>query len=197
MARGKMLHMFVGVPDEMLLDIGRLVVLGAQLDPHKMKLFEVASSVPVTESAKRPRKQLNKDLKAAFSVAPFDRLKIRLEAWLEDVANLLDRRDEIAHSVGGYEVRGDGTARSTRLHPKQEESQTQFDASTLNEWVMRMSDAQYTGVGLLIESMVLKEGGVEAHDNHLKHREEYERSVKQLEELGRTLQSDGSNETAS
>jgi hypothetical protein len=181
----------------MLLDIGRLVVLGAQLDLHKMKLFEVASSVPVTESAKRPRRQLNKDMKAAFSVAPFDRLKIRLETWLEDVANLLDRRDEIAHSVGGYEVRGDGTARYTRLHPKQEESQTQFDASTLSEWVMRMSDANHSGVDLLIESIILKEGGVEAHDNHLKHREEYGRSVKELEELARTLQSDESHETAS
>ena len=58
-----MLHMFVGVPDDMLLDIGRLVVLAAQLDLHKMKLLEVANSVPVTESAKGSRKQLNKDIK--------------------------------------------------------------------------------------------------------------------------------------
>jgi hypothetical protein len=180
-AKRRLISIFVGVPDDMLLDIGRIIVLAAQLDHDRMQLLEAVH--PVTESAARRSGDITQDIKEAFSAQPFDRLLGRVLTWLQDVGNLLAVRDQLAHSVGGYEVRADGTTRYTRLHLKEsEEAQVQFGASRLKDWVMQMADASDDGNRLVIESSLLKERGAAAHDDLLKGREEFRLSAKRLQE---------------
>jgi len=57
MTTRKLIHMFVGVPDEILRSIGLIVVLSAQLDFKRMQLLEAADQIPVTTSADWPRRR--------------------------------------------------------------------------------------------------------------------------------------------
>jgi hypothetical protein len=49
----KLIHMFVGVPDEMLRSIGMIAVLSARLDFIRIQLLEEADQVPLTRRPAR------------------------------------------------------------------------------------------------------------------------------------------------
>jgi hypothetical protein len=55
MTTPKLLHLFVGVPDEMLRSIGLVVVMSSQLDFGRLRLLEAADQIPVTTSARWSR----------------------------------------------------------------------------------------------------------------------------------------------
>lgn len=183
MAKKKLIGAFIGVPDEMLYDIGRVVVLGAQLDYRRMLLLEAVKQVPAATSARFSRKDLTKQIAAAFGNPPFDRLQNDVARWLHEVSNLLGIRDELAHSVGGYETRGDGKARYVKLHPKQPKPELQFTPPKLSEFVSLMLDANGAGVELEIQAQILRERGSEGHKAWLQQREQYKLAVQQLDEI--------------
>jgi hypothetical protein len=53
MTTRKLIHMFVGVPDEMLRSIGMIAVLSARLDFIRIQLLEEADQVPLTRRPAR------------------------------------------------------------------------------------------------------------------------------------------------
>ena len=172
---------FYGVPDEMLKQIGIVVVLSARLDLTRMKILEAATSVPVRVSSTYRRPDLKKALKDAFANAPLDRLQDRMNAWHGQVDQLFNFRDNLVHSGGAYETRGDGTSRYVREHAREGE-RTQFSQSKLEAIIERLSDAESDGVGLHIETSVLVSQGPEAHDQMLAQHELYRQAVQRMHE---------------
>jgi hypothetical protein len=187
--------MSLGVTDETLTNIGRVVVMGAKLDYQRMKLLEVVADVPIADSARWDRKRLKDEIRDSFDRSPLDRLSERVGAWLTEVDNLLDLRDRYAHSITYHEVRGDGTRGSYISHPKTGIIRPEPNAAAWEALVLRLSDALSVGVTLDIEARILRHQGVEAHDAHRRAHEEYEARVEEmlnmpLEELTRISASD-------
>ena len=54
------------------------------------------------------------------------------------------------------------------------------DEPELDDEVLRFSDAGPAGVALDIETLILRESGPQAHDEHLRAHREYERSVEEM-----------------
>jgi hypothetical protein len=173
MTTRKLIHMFVGVPDEMLRSIGLIVVLSAPLDFKRMQLFEAADQIPVTTSADWPRRRVTENLLSAFSAPLFARQQQQVATWLQEGDSLFDFRDDLVHSVGAYEVRGNGVSRFIREHPRNSRvKQRQVIAEELDTVVMRLHDVTFEGVGLLLDTIFLIEHGPEAHANYVKQRED-------------------------
>ena len=158
----KLLGLFVGVPDEMLRSIGLIAVLSARLDFIRIQLLEAADQVPLTASANWPRHEVRKALVSAFSDPLFTPLYQQVSTWLEEGDPLFAYRDELMHSVGGYEVRGNGAARFIREHPRTPGvTQPQKTADELDTVVMALADATHEGVGLHLDTILLVEHGPE------------------------------------
>jgi hypothetical protein len=177
----RLLGISVGVSDEALKRIGLVMVLGASLDHQRMTLLERAEDVPVLTSAGWSRMALTKAITTVYSRSPFDRLADRVDAWLKDVAELLDTRDRYAHSVTYYQTWGDGRAGSFSHHPKTGAITPVVDEPELDDEIMRFADADSVGSALEIETMILRgRDGLQAHDEHLRRQEEYRRSVEEI-----------------
>ncbi|HEY6686744.1 MAG TPA: hypothetical protein VI094_11125 [Propionibacteriaceae bacterium] len=54
--------------------------------------------------------------------------------------SLFEFRDDLVHSVGGHEVRGNGSARFIREHPRSSGVKQQMTADELDTVVLRLSD---------------------------------------------------------
>lgn len=188
MAKGpKLLHLFVGVPDDMLRSIGLIVVLAAQLDYLRMQLLQVANSTPIEESAKYSRDDLTKEIKKAFKTAPFDRMAARVGAWLRRANDLFDIRDRVCHSTGHYETRADGHSGFYAVHHKSGQTRPQFTAARLDGFVRRLIDATGFGQGFLFEAGALASGGTDAHDAYLAEQERWEEQRRQVMAEGQRL----------
>ena len=192
MVKRKILGLFVGVPDEMLRSIGTIVVLAAQVDLQRMNLLEAATSVAVVTSANYPRDRLTRAIRDAFSAAPLDRLWRKVDAWLREADNLFDIRDELAHSVGGFETRGDGVQRYVMQRPKTGRTRLQFTAERLNEFTMRLLDANSSGLDLYFETGILVNQGPNAHDAYVAQREQVRRAMENLADSDTEDAGDGS-----
>ena len=141
MTTRKLIHMFVGVPDEMLRIIGMIAVLSARLDFIRIQLLEEADQVPLTTSAYWDRQKVRDALELAFSEPPFAPIYQQVSTWLETGDSLFGFRDDLMHSVGGYEVRGDGAARFVREQPRTPRvKQPQKTAVKLDPVVMALAE---------------------------------------------------------
>jgi hypothetical protein len=138
MARNTFEYHFDGVPDDMLRTIGTIVVLAARLDFLRMRLWEVMTSVPVGTSAKLGRDDLTQEIRTVVGTAPFDVLADRTNAWLREADDLFHIRDNLSHSIGGFETRGDGRQRYVLHHLRSGSVRTQYTAATLNRVVRRL-----------------------------------------------------------
>ena len=183
MPKSRTVGSFVGVPDDMLRSIGIVIVLAAQTDLRRMQLHEAATRVPVTTSAGWPRGKLTNALDEAFSQPPFDRMQVTVSHWFNDISQLFDIRDDLAHSVGGFESRGDGRQRFVLYEPKTGKTRRQFTAAKLAEIVERMHDAHFVGARLYFEAISLANGGVEGHEAYLASQREYRARVEALQDL--------------
>ena len=181
----QLIGLFVGVPDEMLRAVGLIVVLCSRLDLLRMQLLEVGDLVSVTKSAQQRRWQVTKALEDAFAAAPFDQMQSRVSPWLQESNALFDFRDELVHSTGGYQVRGDGSSRFVREHPRVSKVQKQFTAEVLDSVVLRLVDASHDGAILRMDAMLLNDHGPVAYADHVKRREEL--AVEQKEALEEAL----------
>jgi hypothetical protein len=170
----------VGVSDQALQRIGLVMVVAAGLDYRRMKILERAVDVPVRTSAGWTRKTLTREIKDAFSQPPLDRLLSRVQDWLSEVDELFQVRDRYAHSITYYEVRGDGTAGSHTHHPKLQLTTPVVDEPELDDEILRLSDASSIGSRLEIETILLREDGVAAHDAHLKAHQDLEEAWRKM-----------------
>ena len=173
MTTRKLIGTFVGVPDEMLRSIGLIAVLSAQLDFKRMELLEAADQIPMTTSADLPRRRVTEKLLSAFSDPLFARLQQQVSIWLQEGDSLFDFRDDLVHSIGVYEVRGNGVARFIREHPRNSRvTPQQVTGDEMDTVVMRLHDVTFEGARLLMDTIFLIEHGPEAYANHVRQRED-------------------------
>jgi hypothetical protein len=187
----RLLSLFVGVPEEMLRSIGLIVVLSSQLDHVRMQILEEADQVPVTTSADWSRRRLTEALISAYAEPLFEPLRQQLATWLEEGESLFDFRDDLVHSVGAYETRGDGSQRFIKEHPRSSGIKLQVTAEELDALVMRLSDATHEGVRLRLDTIVLVDGGPKAYADRIKQLEDiHAEQQRSLEEALREVQAD-------
>ncbi len=185
MGKRTVIGRFVGAPDETLRAIGMVIVMAAQLDYQRMRILDITAGIPVADSANFTRAQLTKRLKESVSSPPLDRLQARLNTWIQEVIDLWDIRDTLAHSDAYFETRGDGQQGHFMLRPKTGKVRPAFTPQKLEEIIDRLSDAGRDATRLEIEAGILLHQGVDAHEAHLKAHEEYEaRVAKMMEEVG-------------
>jgi hypothetical protein len=168
----------VGVPDEILRDIGLVMVMAAQLDHRRMTLLHKVADIPVEESAAyRRSSDLTKAIKEQFSVDPLMLMKPRVDAWLGEVTTAFEIRNRYAHSITYFEARGDGTSGSYIRHLRSSEAQPVVDATALQADIERIHRAGSVGVRLELDAMVLRQGGADAYYARLR---EYDRLEAQM-----------------
>jgi hypothetical protein len=73
-----------------------------------------------------------------------------------------------------------GTAGSFTHHPKSGQTTPLVDEPELDEEILRLSDASSVGSRLEIETGILRDGGVAAHDAHLNAQREYAERVAEM-----------------
>jgi hypothetical protein len=176
---------FVGVPEELLADIGRIVVLGAHLEYTRLMLLDNATrgARPIKKLAALAWPDATREIKEAFNAEPFDRLGGQVNAWLDRVNDLIEYRHTVAHSMAYYEFRGDGTTGYGNLQPRKGQSKPQFTREDLKDIVARMVKAHREGHSLWIEVIVIREDGPGGHDAFLEQRRQAEVAMQQWEAM--------------
>jgi hypothetical protein len=94
--------------------------------------------------------------------------------WLAEGESLFNFRDELVHSTGGYQVRGDGTARFVRERPRESGTHLQRTAEELDEIVDRLTDGTSDGHLLWMDATALVEHGLTAYDDRVRQRKNLE-----------------------
>jgi len=172
-------NLFVGVPDELLPDLGRVVALSSQLEFRRLKLLEASSTeaIPVTTSASWRRERVRDALLEALSHSLFEDLRTVVTVWLEDGDALLVRRDQLVHSIGGQEIRG-ASSRFVTEHPRMAGvTRPQITAEALDTLVWQLAEANDTGVRLYLDTTLVANHGRVAYEAHVKSREQQRKAM--------------------
>jgi hypothetical protein len=157
-----------------------VIVLAAQLDGMRIRLASVVTGRTEREVAKLGRDQLDKEIKSALEIEPFDRIRDATAGWLHDCRNLFDQRDALAHSTTFYEVRGDGQAGLYQERAKEGQRREQWSVDKYEQVIGLLDSTNQLGSEIAIQGEILAFSGAEAHANHLRQREEYQRRLSQL-----------------
>ena len=173
MGKRTVLGRFIGPPDETLKQIGMVVVMAAKLDHERMLILERTAGVPVEESAKLSRRALTKRLKESARREPLNRLEAKLNEWLDEVNDLLDIRDWLAHSATYHQVWGDGRRGHFMMRPKTGEVRPALTLEGLEQVIDRLDAAGHVGWSLMMDLGTLAHDEA-AYDANLKVREQVE-----------------------
>jgi len=150
MGKRTVLGRFIGVPDETLKQIGMVIVMTARLDHQRMQMLEATAGISVEEGSNLRREVLTKRLKDSVQGKPLDRLAPELNEWLQEVNDLLDIRDWLAHSEAYYQVWGDGRSGHFMKRPRKGQARRAFTLEKLERVIDRLDDATSEGARLVM-----------------------------------------------